>query len=221
MSPFNLILLGAPGSGKGVQCEFLLKHYGLAHISTGNILRQEVAAESDLGIEAKLFMDKGLYVPDELIFRILEKELASKKCSKGFILDGVPRTLAQAEALDDIMTKQNKSLSKAINLEVREQTLVSRIVNRRSCLKCGRVYNLIGMPPKTAGKCDDCQTDLFHRADDNEETVRKRFAEYESKTKQPLVDFYTRKGILLSLDGEIRKEDLFQMICNNLDMSNK
>lgn len=221
MSPLNLILLGAPGSGKGVQCEFLLKHYGLVHISTGNILRQEVTAGSDLGIEAKSYMDKGLYVPDELIFRILEKELANERCSKGFILDGVPRTLSQAEALDDIMTKQGKTLSKAINLEVREQTLISRIVNRRSCLKCGRVYNLIGMPPKNHGKCDDCQTDLFHRADDNEETVRKRFAEYESKTKQPLVDYYTQKGILLSLDGEIRKEDLFQMICNNLDMSNK
>ena len=216
----NLVLLGAPGSGKGVQADIILKSLKLAHVSTGNILRKELSEGSDIGLEAKSYMEKGLLVPEEVIIRIVEKELASDRCANGFVLDGVPRTIFQAEMLDKIMVKLGKTLDMAISLDVTEETLVKRLTNRRTCVNCGRVFNLIGQPPKVAGQCDDCQRELIQRADDNEETVRKRFVEYELKTK-PLLNFYQNKGILFTLNGELDKQFVFEQIRAELAKTGK
>lgn len=212
----NLILLGAPGSGKGVQAEIIINQYKLAHVSTGNILRKEIAEKSELGLEAKPYMDKGQLVPEELILRILGKELASERCSQGFILDGVPRTIVQAEALDKILAAQGKKIDRAVYLEVCEETLVRRLTNRRTCLACGKVFNLIGQPSKVEGICDACGGKLVQRDDDTETTVRKRFVEYENKTK-PLLTYYAQKGLLFKVNGDQSKDVVFKLVSEELD----
>ncbi len=216
----NLILLGAPGSGKGVQAEIIIENYKLAHVSTGNILRKEISEGTELGLEAKPYMDKGMLVPEELILRILGKELASERCSNGFILDGVPRTIVQAEALDKILTEHGKVIDRAIYLEVGENTLVGRLTNRRTCLACGKVFNLVGQPPKVEGICDSCGGKLIQRDDDTEATVRKRFVEYENKTR-PLLEYYSRKGLLFTVNGDQPKTQVFSLVTKELDSLRK
>ena len=209
-------MLGAPGSGKGVQGDLIVRNYKIAHVSTGNILREAVEKKTELGQQALRFMEKGLLVPDDLIIQILEKELESPWCEQGFVLDGVPRTIIQAEALEKSLISRNKTIDRAIYLEVAEDTLVKRLTNRRTCVKCGRVYNLLNAPPKKQDICDNCKGALIQRIDDKEETVRKRFLVYEEQT-QPLLEFYKKRNILIKIHGDRDTQDVFSEIRVELD----
>lgn len=196
----NVILLGAPGAGKGTQAKFIAEKYGIPQVSTGDILREAVAKGTELGKKAKEFMNQGKLVPDEVVIGIVKDRLGQKDCEKGFILDGFPRTIAQAEALDRIVSEMGKKIDAVINVNVPEEEVVKRIVNRRICKKCGAIYHLIFEPPKKNGVCDKCGGELYQRDDDREEVVRERFAVYKRNT-QPLIDYYRKKGILYDVDG--------------------
>ncbi|RLI88670.1 MAG: adenylate kinase [Archaeoglobales archaeon] len=206
----NLILLGPPGSGKGTQAKFIVEKYGIPQISTGDMLREAVAKGTELGKKAKEYMDKGQLVPDEVVIGIVKERLKQPDCEKGFILDGFPRTLPQAEALDKMLEELGKKIDGVINIHVPEEEVVKRIVNRRSCRNCGAVYHLIYNPPKEEGKCDKCGGELYQRDDDKEETVRNRYKVYRDQT-EPLIDYYQKKGLLYNVDGtktieEVSKE---------------
>ena len=194
MSARGLLILGPPGSGKGTQAQLLAKSCGLQHLSTGDLLRDEVKAGSVLGQKAKAYMDTGRLVPDELLLGMVKGRLASD-AAQGFLLDGFPRNLAQAEALDGMLKDLDRTLDLAILLDVPGDELVARITNRRSCPACKAVYHLKAKPPAKAGVCDACGGALIQRPDDTEATVRKRLAVYEESTR-PLVDLYGKRGIL-------------------------
>lgn len=196
----NLILLGAPGAGKGTQAKIIMDKYGIPQISTGDMLREAVAKGTELGKKAKEFMTQGKLVPDEIVIGIVRERLAQKDCEKGFILDGFPRTLAQAEALDKMLAEMGKKIDAVINVNVPEEEVVKRIVNRRTCRNCGAIYHLIYNPPKKPGVCDKCGGELYQRDDDKEETVRERYRVYKKNT-EPLIDYYKKKGILYDVDG--------------------
>ncbi|MCQ4153310.1 MAG: adenylate kinase [Archaeoglobi archaeon] len=196
----NLILLGAPGAGKGTQAKFIVEKYGIPQISTGDMLREAVAKGTELGKKAKEFMSQGKLVPDEIVIGIVKERLRQKDCEGGFILDGFPRTIAQAEALDRIMAEMGRKIDAVINISVPEEEIVRRIVNRRICRKCGAIYHLIYDPPKRPGICDKCGGELYQRDDDREEVVRQRFAVYRKST-QPLIDYYRKRGVLYEVDG--------------------
>lgn len=202
----NLILLGAPGAGKGTQAKLIADKYGIPQISTGDMLREAVAKGTELGKKAREFMSQGKLVPDEVVIGIVRERLKQKDCENGFILDGFPRTKAQAEALDRIMLELGKKIDAVININVPEEEIVKRIVNRRICKKCGAIYHLLYDPPKEDGICDKCGGELYQREDDKEEVVRERFAVYRKST-EPLVEYYKRKGVLYEVDGtrEIEK----------------
>ena len=191
----NVILLGAPGAGKGTQAERIVERYGLPHISTGEMLRAAVAAGTEMGLAAQRFMSAGELVPDEVVIGVVRDRLAEPDAAQGFLLDGFPRTIEQAERLDAMLTEAGRALSHAVLIDVPEEELVQRISGRRSCSACGKLYNVIYDPPKSEGVCDVCGAALLQRADDNEETVRNRLAVYRRQTA-PLVDYYTRKGVL-------------------------
>lgn len=196
----NLILLGAPGAGKGTQAKRIVEKYGIPQISTGDMLREAVAKGTELGKKAKEYMDQGKLVPDDIVIGIVRERLQQPDCKKGFILDGFPRTLAQAEALEGMLRELGRKIDAVINVAVPEEEVVKRIVNRRTCRKCGAVYHLIYAPPKVNGKCDKCGGELYQRDDDKEETVRERFRVYRKNT-EPLIEFYRKKGILYDVDG--------------------
>lgn len=195
-----IILLGAPGAGKGTQAKIIADKYGIPQISTGDMLREAVAKGTELGKKAKEFMSQGKLVPDDVVIGIIRERLRQKDCEKGFILDGFPRTIAQAEALDRIMNEIGKKIDAVININVPEEEVVKRIVNRRVCRKCGAIYHLIYDPPKRKGFCDKCGGELYQRDDDKEEIVRERFRVYQKNT-EPLVDYYRKRGILHDVDG--------------------
>ncbi|HID42740.1 MAG TPA: adenylate kinase [Archaeoglobaceae archaeon] len=196
----NLILLGAPGAGKGTQAKAIVEKYGIPQISTGDMLREAVAKGTELGKKAKEYMDKGELVPDEVVIGIVRDRLQEKDTEKGFILDGFPRTIKQAEALDEMLSELKKDIDAVINVAVPEEEVVKRIVNRRSCKNCGAVYHLIYKPPKEEGKCDKCGGELYLRDDDKEETVRERFSVYRAQT-EPLIEYYSKKGLVKNIDG--------------------
>ncbi len=196
----NLIFLGPPGAGKGTQAKRVVEKYGIPQISTGDMLREAVAKGTELGKKAKEYMDKGELVPDEVVIGIVKERLQQPDCEKGFILDGFPRTLAQAEALDEILKELNKKIDAVINVAVPEEEVVKRITNRRTCRNCGAIYHLIYAPPKVDNKCDKCGGELYQRDDDKEETVRERYRVYRENT-EPLIDYYRKKGILYDVDG--------------------
>jgi len=196
----NLIFLGAPGAGKGTQAKKVSEKYGIPQISTGDMLREAVAKGTELGKKAKEYMDKGELVPDEIVIGIVKERLQQPDCERGFILDGFPRTLAQAKALDEMLKELNKKIDGVINIAVPEEEVVKRIVNRRTCRNCGAVYHLIYNPPKEDNKCDKCGGELYQRDDDKEETVRERFRVYKQNT-EPLIDYYRKKGVLYDVDG--------------------
>lgn len=196
----NLMVFGAPGAGKGTQAKFLIEKYDIPQISTGDILRAAIADKTDMGMEAKNFMDEGKLVPDSTIIGIIKDRLAQDDCKKGFILDGFPRTLGQAEALSDLMSKMNISLDKVISLNVPDELIVGRITGRRVCSSCGASFHVDFNPSKKEDVCDYCDGELIIRKDDNAETVKSRLGAYHDQTA-PLIDFYTKMGVMVELDG--------------------
>ena len=203
----RIVLLGAPGSGKGTQAKFIVDEFGIPQISTGDLLRNAVAAGTELGKQAKAVMEAGELVSDELVLGIIRDRLAEPDTDKGFILDGFPRNLAQAKALDSMLAEEGKPLQAAIYFEVDFELIVKRITGRRSCAKSGAIYNIYFSPPKQEGICDISGEKLTHRADDNEETVRNRLSVYEEQTA-PLISLYQDKGILQTLSGEGEINDI-------------
>ncbi len=196
----NIMLFGAPGAGKGTQAKFLIEKYGIPQISTGDILRAAIKEGTKMGLEAKKYMEDGKLVPDSTIIGIIKDRLAQEDCKKGFILDGFPRTLAQAEALDELMKEMGISLDKVLSLDVPDELIVGRITGRRVCKDCGASFHVEFNPAKIEGKCDFCDGELITRKDDTAETVEKRLGEYHAQTA-PLFDFYKEKGVLVELDG--------------------
>lgn len=196
----NLMLFGAPGAGKGTQAKFLIEKYNIPQISTGDILRAAIADKTDMGMEAKKFMDDGKLVPDSTIIGIIKDRLAQDDCKDGFILDGFPRTLPQAQALNELMKDMNISLDKVISLDVPDELIVGRITGRRVCSKCGASFHVEFNPSKKEDICDYCGGELGIRKDDNADTVKSRLEAYHEQTS-PLIEFYTTMGVIVTLDG--------------------
>ncbi|MBQ9361687.1 MAG: adenylate kinase [Lachnospiraceae bacterium] len=207
----KIIMLGAPGAGKGTQAEKIAEKYGLPHISTGDIFRKNIKEGTELGREAKGYMDKGALVPDELTVRMLLDRVSKNDCKEGYILDGFPRTIPQAEALDAELTKLGEKIDYAVDVEVPDENIVKRMSGRRACPKCQATYHLEFIPPKQEGVCDECGTGLVIRDDDKPETVQKRLSVYHEQT-QPLIDFYGKKNVLHTVDGTQDVEDVFKAI---------
>ena len=196
----NLIILGAPGSGKGTSATVLREKYDLAHISTGDIFRSNIKNGTPLGVEAKSYIDKGALVPDSLTVSMVEDRLSQDDCKKGYILDGFPRTLAQAEALDEILAKNGDKIDAVLSIVVDDEIIKDRVSGRRVCEKCGASFNVKFKPTKAEGVCDLCGGKVVQRADDNEETVANRLKTYYENT-QPLIDFYEKKGLIVEGDN--------------------
>jgi len=196
----NVILLGAPGAGKGTQAERIVADFGLPHISTGEMLRAAVANGTEMGREAQKYMESGALVPDEVVIGVVRERLAEPDALAGFLLDGFPRTIPQAEQLDAMLAGAGRAVTHVVLIDVPADELVQRLAGRRSCAGCGKLYNVTFDPPKTEGVCDVCGGQLTQRADDNEETVRNRLAVYEEQTA-PLIGYYTERGVLESAFG--------------------
>ncbi|MDY6104604.1 MAG: adenylate kinase [Acetatifactor sp.] len=212
----KIIMLGAPGAGKGTQAKMIAAKYQIPHISTGDIFRANIKNGTELGMEAKKYMDQGQLVPDELTVKILLDRVAQPDCSEGYVLDGFPRTIPQAEVLDNALNKLGDSIDFAIDVDVPDENIVRRMSGRRACLSCGATYHIEHIPPKQEGVCDTCGQPLVLRDDDKPETVLKRLKVYHEQT-QPLIDFYTKKGVLRSVDGTVDMNDVFEAIVNVLE----
>lgn len=207
----NLILLGPPGAGKGTQAAKIIAKYNIPHISTGDIFRQNIKDQTPLGIKAKEYMDKGELVPDSLVIEIAIDRLKANDCQKGFLLDGFPRTVEQAVALDEYLTSIGQKIDNVLDIQVQDDILIDRIIGRRTCPKCGATYHITGMPPQKEGICDKCGTELVQRADDTIETVKNRIDVYNKQTT-PLLDYYEKSGNIAHMDGTIGLEELFAKI---------
>lgn len=203
----NLILLGPPGAGKGTQAKMLTETFGTPQISTGDILRAAVKEGTPLGKQAQAFMDDGKLVPDEVVIGIVTERLQEPDCNQGFILDGFPRTVAQADALQENLRELGKELDRVIALQVDTEALVERLTGRRTCKSCGRGYHVKFDPPAVEGRCDACGGELYQRDDDREETIRKRLEVYERQTA-PLIDYYRNAGLLIEVDGMQQIEEV-------------
>jgi adenylate kinase len=197
----NLVLMGLPGAGKGTQAEQMVEYYNIPHISTGDMFRAAIKEGTDLGVKAKQFMDKGELVPDEVTIGIVRERLAKDDCKEGFLLDGFPRTVAQAEALENILEELKRPLDYVINIDVDQDILMERLTGRRICKNCGATYHLVFNPPSQEGTCDKCGGELYQREYDNPETVTNRLA-VNVKQSQPLLDFYNQKGYLRNIKGD-------------------
>lgn len=209
----KIIMLGAPGAGKGTQAKKLAAKYDIPHISTGDIFRANIKNGTELGSKAKVFMDQGLLVPDELVVDLIMDRFEQPDCEKGYVLDGFPRTIPQAKALDAALAGKNDAIEYAIDVDVPDAEIISRMSGRRACVGCGATYHLVTIPPKAEGICDVCQGELILRDDDKPETVEKRLKVYHEQT-QPLIDYYSQKGILKSVDGTKSPETAFSEIIN-------
>ena len=196
----KIIMLGAPGAGKGTQAKMLAGKYGIPHISTGDIFRMNIKNNTELGKKAKSYMDAGELVPDELTVDLVIDRIKEKDCMNGFILDGFPRNMTQAEALDYALNNQNEKIDYAINVDVPDENIIERMSGRRACLNCGATYHIVNLPSKKEGICDVCGEKLVLREDDKPETVKKRLQVYHEQT-QPLIDYYNKKEALLTVDG--------------------
>ena len=207
----KIIMLGAPGAGKGTQAKLIAEKYGVPHISTGDIFRANIKNGTELGKEAKEYMDKGLLVPDELTVRLLLDRVAQDDCKNGYVLDGFPRTIPQAEVLDKELTKLGDSIDFAVDVDVPDENIIRRMSGRRACLNCGATYHIVNIPPKKEGICDVCGSELVLRDDDQPETVKNRLKVYHEQT-QPLIEYYTGKGVLRTVDGTLPMEEVFDAI---------
>jgi adenylate kinase len=208
----NLIFMGPPGAGKGTQAKLFAKTYNIPQISTGDILRQAVKEGTPLGKKAQIYLEKGELVPDEIMIGIIKDRLQEGDCQKGWLMDGFPRTIWQAVALDEILRQRGLSLDAVINLYLQEEELIKRVSGRRVCRNCGETFHVIFNPPLQEGICDKCGGPLYQREDDKEDTVRKRLQVYRARTK-PLIEYYWEKGSLISIDGGERTiEDVFKSI---------
>ena len=209
----KIIMLGAPGAGKGTQAKKIAARYNIPHISTGDIFRANIKEGTELGKQAKSYMDRGLLVPDELTVGLLMDRVAKDDCKDGYVLDGFPRTIPQAECLDEAL---GAPVDFAINVDVPDENIVRRMGGRRACLKCGATYHVEHIPPKQEGICDTCGSELVLRDDDKPETVQKRLDVYHAQT-QPLIDYYEKQGVLKTVDGTVDQEDVFEAITKILD----
>ncbi|MDD6352038.1 MAG: adenylate kinase [Lachnospiraceae bacterium] len=197
----KIVMLGAPGAGKGTIASRLSVKYGIPHISTGDIFRANIKNGTELGKKAKFYMDQGLLVPDELTCDLVMDRISQDDCKKGFILDGFPRTIPQAEALTDALDEKDEQMDYALNVILSDDKIVKRMSGRRTCPKCGAVYHIVTLPPKKEGICDKCGSALVQRADDSEETVKKRLEVYHEQT-EPLIEYYHRAGIIVEVSGD-------------------
>lgn len=207
----KVIMLGAPGAGKGTQAKQIAGKYQIPHISTGDIFRANIKNNTELGQKAKAYMDKGELVPDELTCDLVMDRIQQDDCTNGFVLDGFPRTIPQAEALDAALKKIDESMDYAIDVDVPDENIIRRMSGRRACLDCGATYHIVSIPPKQEGICDSCGSKLVLREDDKPETVKKRLDVYHSQT-QPLIDYYKEQNILKTVDGTIPMEEVFTAI---------
>lgn len=210
-----ILLMGPPGAGKGTQAEKLTEKYSIPHISTGDMFRSAVKNGTELGKEAKRYMDAGQLVPDEVTIGIVRESLSKSENQKGFILDGFPRTTEQAEALDEILQGLSIALNGAIDIVVPDDILIKRATGRRICQSCGATYHIIYNPPKVEGICDKCGGTLYQRDDDKEETVTKRIEVYNKQTR-PLIDYYTKQGVYVKIDGTQTIDKVFSDIVDSL-----
>jgi adenylate kinase len=207
----NLILLGPPGAGKGTQAKMMVDHYRIPQISTGDILRAALKERTPLGLKAKEFMDKGLLVPDEVVIDIIQARIKEPDCRDGYILDGFPRTVAQAQALDKVLSAMNSGIDHVVSIDVEKGELIKRLTGRRTCRQCGRGYHAIFDPPLNKDLCDKCQGELYQRDDDNEDTVRNRLEVYDAQTF-PLIQYYKEKNLVRSIDGQGGIQQIFDRI---------
>ena len=196
----NIVLMGPPGAGKGTQADVMARNLFVPHISTGDIFRANIKAGTELGQLANQYISKGDLVPDEVTLAMIKDRLAEDDCAKGFILDGLPRTIGQADALEAILPEQGKQLDKVVNIDVPEELLIARLCGRRVCRNCSQTYHLENNPPTEAGRCDECGGELYQRADDSEETIKNRLEVYRAQS-EPLIAYYEQKGLLLSING--------------------
>ena len=212
----KIIMLGAPGAGKGTQAKQIAAKYSIPHISTGDIFRANIKNGTELGKKAKEYMDQGALVPDELTCDLVMDRISQPDAANGFVLDGFPRTIPQAEALDKALTAAGQSMDYAIDVDVPDENIVNRMSGRRACLKCGATYHIVSIPTKVEGICDVCGEPVVQRDDDKPETVQKRLTVYHEQT-QPLIDYYKGKGILKSVDGTVPMDQVFEEIVKILE----
>ena len=207
----KIIMLGAPGAGKGTQAKMIAEKCGIPHISTGDIFRANIKNGTELGAKAKEYMDKGLLVPDELVCDLVVDRIQQADCEKGYILDGFPRTIPQAEALENALNAIEQKQDYAIDIDVPDENIINRMSGRRACVGCGATYHVLFNPTKVEGKCDVCGESLILRDDDKPETVKKRLDVYHTQT-QPLIDFYTERKVLVEVDGTQSMDKVFDDI---------
>ncbi len=212
----KIIMLGAPGAGKGTQAKKIAGQYNIPHISTGDIFRANIKNGTELGKKAKTYMDQGLLVPDELVVDLVVDRVNQDDCVNGYVLDGFPRTIPQAEALSEALKKLGQKMDYAIDVDVPDENIVNRMSGRRACVGCGATYHLVYAPTKQEGICDTCGKELILRDDDKPETVQKRLNVYHEQT-QPLIDYYTKEGILRKVDGTIDIDEVFGQIVKLLE----
>lgn len=211
----KIIMLGAPGAGKGTQAKRIAGKYNIPHISTGDIFRANIKEGTELGKKAKTYMDEGLLVPDELVVELVADRIQQSDCENGFVLDGFPRTIPQAESLDAALKKIGTAMDYAIDVDVPDENIVNRMAGRRACLDCGATYHLVSIPTRVEGICDTCGSKIVLREDDKPETVQKRLEVYHAQT-QPLIEYYTKQDILKTVDGTQPMETVFDSIVNIL-----
>ncbi len=212
----KIVMLGAPGAGKGTQAIKIAEKYNIPHISTGDIFRANLKAGTELGLKAKVYMDQGLLVPDELTTGLVVDRIQQEDCKNGYVLDGFPRTIPQAECLTAALNDLNDALDFALNIDVPDENIVNRMSGRRACPKCGATYHIAYAAPKKEGICDSCGETLIQRDDDKPETVQKRLDVYHAQT-QPLIDYYENEGILKNVDGTKNLDEVFAQIIEVLE----
>ncbi len=215
----NIVMLGPPGAGKGTQAKFVSKKFGIPHISTGDMLREEMTAHSELGKRVEKVIKSGKLVEDSLMIEIVKDRLSQSDVEKGFILDGYPRTLSQAESLDELLELLGKEINYAIYVEVPESIIIDRLSSRRVCPQCGRIYNIVSNPPKIEGLCDVCHVPLVVRDDDKPDTVKRRYDVYYEMTF-PAVEYYRKRDVLFTIDGTLAAENVKDMLLNILGGAN-